>query len=191
MNEPGIILPIGSVIGLFALRITELATRRNIITGKKKETLTLRLFVGCGVVMMCVALAEFFWREPVFSLPLFLVGWGLGIASFVIRRRAIKALGRFWSLHVEIRDEHQFVQDGPFRVVRHPAYFSMIIELLAVPVILQSWFSMAIVPAVFVPILIARIRLEEAALIEKFGHQYLEYRQRTPALFPLKWLHHS
>ncbi|NDJ15643.1 MAG: hypothetical protein EBY17_31475, partial [Acidobacteriia bacterium] len=41
-------------------------------------------------------------------------------------------------LHVEIRETHQFVRTGPFRWMRHPTYFSMILELLSAAFILQA-----------------------------------------------------
>lgn len=38
----------------------------------------------------------------------------MAVASFALRRAAIRALGRFWSLHVEMREGHEFVTTGPF-----------------------------------------------------------------------------
>ena len=117
----------------------------------------------------------------------FIPGALCGIASFAIRRRAITALGQFWSLHVEIRDQHQFVQSGPFRWVRHPTSFSMLLELLAVALILKAGIVLCLVPLLYLPTLAFRLRLEEAALVEKFGPAYQDYMRTTPALLPYKW----
>jgi len=117
----------------------------------------------------------------------FLVGWACGIAAFAIRRRAIAALGKFWSLHVEIRENHEFVQSGPFRWVRPPADFSMILELLALTLICNAFFTLLLIPAFFVPVLIMRIRIEEVALVEKFGDAYRTFQRTKPALVPWKW----
>jgi protein-S-isoprenylcysteine O-methyltransferase Ste14 len=70
--------------------------------------------------------------------------------------------------------------------MRHPTYFSMILELLAVGVILRSWGTLAVVGVIFVPSLLWRLRIEEAALVEKFGESYQSYQRSTPALFPFK-----
>ena len=67
---------------------------------------------------------------------------GLFVAANVIRVMAIRALGRFWSLHVEIREPHQFVQDGPYRIVRHPVYSSFVIEHIAIPLVGNAWWSL-------------------------------------------------
>ena len=180
-------LPIFSVIAIYIARLRELGTKRDLIAGKIRENLTLRLFLLAGTVIFLASIAEYFWRGARISWPLFALGWICGIASFWIRRKAIAALGKFWSLHVEIRENHEFVRNGPFRFVRHPAYFSMILELLALALICNALFTLVLIPLLFVPVLIMRVRLEEAALVEKFGAAYLEYQRQTPALFPWKW----
>ena len=88
---------------------------------------------------------------------------------------------------MEVRETHRFVREGPFRFVRHPVYFSMFLELLSVTMATGAFFTMTLIPLFFVPVLIMRIRMEEAALLEKFGAAYQEYRRSTPALFPWKW----
>ena len=130
---------------------------------------------------------EFIWLRPSLQWASFIAGWVCGIASFIIRRKAIAALGKFWSLHVEIRDNHEFVQSGPFRWVRHPAYFSMILELLALALICNAFFTLLLIPLFFVPVLVLRIRIEEVALVEKFGDAYRTFQRTKPALFPWKW----
>jgi len=177
---------VASVLVIFLWRITELNAKRDIVAGVVKENLTLRLFLLVGTLMLVGSLTEFFLRHQSLHWLTFLLGWLCAGASFVIRRQAIAALGRFWSLHVEIRDQHLLVQTGPFRYVRHPTYLSMILELLAGGLILNAGFCLAAVWLVFAPILIWRIRLEEAALVGKFGGAYREYQQSTPAVFPYK-----
>ena len=71
--------------------------------------------------------------------------------------------------------------------MRHPTYFSMILELVAIGLILNAVVALAIGLALFAPILYWRINLEEAALVEKFGDRYRSYQHATPVLFPYKW----
>lgn len=175
--------PIAALV-LYAARIIELRTRRQTIAGPIRENLTLRLFICLGTVMLVGSFLEYFLQNKTVSWPFFGVGLAAALFSFYIRRQAIAALGRFWSLHVEIRETHELVREGPFRWVRHPAYLSMILEILSMALMLQSWWSALVVYAVFLPTLAARIRIEETALIEKFGESYLEFKRTTPALFP-------
>jgi len=181
-----VLLPVASALLIYLLRFVELRTKRDTVPGRVRENMTLRLFVLCGVLMLGSSVAEFFLRGERLYGPNFLVGWLCAAGSFVIRRRAIAALGRFWSLHVEIRENHQIVRTGPFRWVRHPTYFSMILELLSVGLILNALYSLLIIPVVFLPVLAWRVRIEEAALVEKFGDAYRDYQRTTPALIPYK-----
>lgn len=181
------LLPIVSDLAITGARLLELGTRRNLIAGKIRENLTLRLFLVAGMLVLGASIAEYVLSGRGISWPLFSIGWTIALISFWLRRKAIAALGRFWSLHVEIRDNHEFVRSGPFKRVRHPAYLSMIMELLALAFICNARFSLLLVVLAFVPVLIMRIRLEETALIEKFGDAYRDYRRSTPALIPLPW----
>jgi protein-S-isoprenylcysteine O-methyltransferase Ste14 len=178
---------IGSVVVIYTGRIIELRTKRETIAGIVKENLTLRLFVAIGTALLAGAIVEFSLRGFYLRPALFVLGWLAAIASFQVRREAIRALGRFWSLHVEIRDGHEFVRSGPFRWVRHPTYLSMILELVAIGFILDAFVSLAIALLAFGPTLAARIKLEEAALVEKFGAPYIDYQKSTPLLFPYRF----
>ncbi|EEF59463.1 Isoprenylcysteine carboxyl methyltransferase [Pedosphaera parvula Ellin514] len=185
--KPEIFIPIASVFLIYTARIIELRTKRDTIRGPVKENLTFRLFVLAGTVMVAGGLVEFLIRHSQLFWPTFVAGWLCAFFSFALRRRAIAALGKFWSLHVEIRDNHQFVRSGPFRFVRHPTYFSMILELLSGGFIFNAYWTMMAVTLLFIPALLMRLKLEESALIEKFGPTYKDYQQETPAIFPYKW----
>lgn len=187
MLDPYFILPLVSVVAIYLVRLKEIGTKRDLIAGKIHENLTLRLFLLAGTVIFFGSITEFILLRPSLRWGPFIAGWVCGIVSFAIRRKAIAALGRFWSLHVEIRDNHEFVQSGPFRFVRHPAYFSMILELLALTLICNAFYTLLLIPLFFVPVLIMRIRIEEVALVEKFGDAYRTYQRTRPALVPWKW----
>jgi protein-S-isoprenylcysteine O-methyltransferase Ste14 len=181
------VLPIISATVIFLARMAELATKRQTVPGPVKENLTFRLFMLAGVLMFAGSLAEFFLRGQSWGWPELIAGWICGVGSFVLRRRAIAALGKFWSLHVEIRENHEFVQSGPFRWMRHPTYFSMILELLSVGLLLNAHYALLIMPIFFIPALALRLRLEEAALVEKFGDAYRAYQKSTPVIIPYQW----
>jgi protein-S-isoprenylcysteine O-methyltransferase Ste14 len=186
MNNFINLLPPVCAIGVYVARVIELRTRRQIIAGSIRENLTLRLFITIGTVMLAGSLGEYFFLKKGVSWPFFAAGLGVALISFYLRRRAIAALGRFWSLHVEIRETHELVKEGPFRWMRHPAYSSMILEILSIALLLRSWWTTVFVYAVFLPTLFARIRIEETALIEKFGEAYRQYRRQVPAILPYK-----
>ena len=179
-------LPVLAVLAVFAERMREVFTKRQTVAGQKKETLTFNLFMLCGQLIVVGGITEYYLRHLRLSWPIFAAGLLISIASFAIRRSAIRALGRFWSLHVEMREGHEFVQSGPFAYARHPVYFSMILELLGIGMMLGAWWTLAAVFLIFIPTMFARVRMEEQALIEQFGEPYRTYKQSTPAIFP-RW----
>lgn len=179
------LLPIIAVAAVYLARMAEVFTKRETVAGKKQESVTFRLFMLCGILSVGGGIAEFFVRDSRLFPPTFIAGIVCSLASFAIRHAAIRALGKFWSLHVEMREGHEFVTTGPFAFARHPVYFSMILELLGICLLVNAWITLAVVFAIFTPTLIARVRIEERALIEKFGEAYVKYMQTTPAIVPL------
>lgn len=186
MNE-FTLFQISSVLAIYIARVLELKTKRDTIRGQIRENLTLRLFFLVGTLVSTGAVVELLVKNRGMNWSLFAAGWACAMVSFWLRRKAIAALGRFWSLHVEIREGHEFVRSGPFRFMRHPTYCSMVFELLAFALVCNAVYPLFVIVALFIPVLFLRLRIEEAALVEKFGEAYREYQRTTPALFPYRW----
>ena len=140
--------------------------------------------VGLTTLIFGGAVLEFFLVKREFHPWISLLGVVLFVLANLLRIRAIRTLGRFWSLHVEIRDQHQFVQEGPYAVVRHPAYASFVLEHLAVPLVGNAWWSLTATIVLYIPMVYWRLNKEEVALIGKFGEPYSTYRRTVGALLP-------
>ena len=187
MNQFIFYVPIGLAAAVYLVRLREILAKRETVAGPVRENLTLRLFFLVGTAMTFGSLLEYLFCVRSIAWLAVAAGVLCAVASFRLRWSAIAALGKFWSLHVEIRENHEFVQDGPFRFLRHPTYFSMVLELLAFGLIFNAWWMLLVIPLGFVPVLILRLRLEEPALVEKFGEAYRDYQRRVPMLIPYKW----
>jgi len=184
-SDPAHVLPLSAVTVIYLVRMSEVFAKRDVVVaGKKIESVTFRLFMLCGILIVAGGMAEFLFRRSALWWPTFVAGMVCSLASFAIRRSAIRALGKFWSLHVEMREGHEFVTSGPFAYARHPVYFSMILELLGIGLIVNAWITLAVVFAIFTPTLIARVQIEERALLEQFGDAYGKYMRSTPAIVP-------
>jgi protein-S-isoprenylcysteine O-methyltransferase Ste14 len=81
------------------------------------------------------------------------------------------------------RREHSLVTSGPYRWVRHPLYTIGSSMFLALGMIADSWFIIAIGILAFLA-MASRTPREEANLIEKFGDEYRNYMKRTGRYFP-------
>lgn len=141
------------------------------------------LYAMSGVVFVGAAL-EFYLLHRPRRLGLVVAGLVLYGLSHWLRAAAVRALGRYWSLHIEIRKQHPLVQTGPYRWVRHPAYAAFVIEHIAVPLAGGAWWSLVVALLGYVPLLLWRIRREESALMLQLGQPYVTYRQQVGMLVP-------
>jgi protein-S-isoprenylcysteine O-methyltransferase Ste14 len=73
---------------------------------------------------------------------------------------------------------------GLFRWVRHPSYTGMLLIFTAIGLSQRNWLSLAIMLVVPTAALLYRIHVEEMALTEAFGEDYLEYSRVTRRLVP-------
>ena len=78
------------------------------------------------------------------------------------------------------------ISTGPYAHVRHPMYSGMILFFASVPLILGSWWGLAIAP-LFMTLLAVRIRIEERTLIAGLPG-YADYAARVHyRLLPGLW----
>lgn len=118
------------------------------------------------------------------GLPWRWFGAGLFAFGTALRWWAIVHLGRFFSVDVAISSDHQVVDTGPYRVVRHPSYTGLLLQCAGLGVVLGTVLSFLIilVPTFFV--LCHRIQVEERVLLANFGSGYAAYSRRTKRLLP-------
>jgi len=106
------------------------------------------------------------------------------LVASAIRWTAIFTLGKFFSANVAIHDSHQIIRTGLYRFVRHPSYLGLLLAFLAVGLHSRNWTSFAIVLVAPTAALLYRIHVEEAALAQAFGEDYLTYSKVTKRLVP-------
>jgi protein-S-isoprenylcysteine O-methyltransferase Ste14 len=134
------------------------------------------IYVGTGL--------EFFLLHRAVIWPLVVLGLILFAVSLGLRLTAIRTLGRYWSLNLEIRKDHQLVREGIYRYVRHPAYSAIMLEVVAIPLVGNAWYTLLVSLFGYVPLLLARWVREEREMIEKFGPAYEKYREEVSAFWP-------
>ncbi len=92
-------------------------------------------------------------------------------------------LGGNWSAVVQLKENHELVQSGPYRVVRHPIYTSVLILFVGTALMIGELRGLLAVAIVSVSLWL-KLRQEERWLAEHFGDNYRVYQRRTRALFP-------
>jgi protein-S-isoprenylcysteine O-methyltransferase Ste14 len=111
------------------------------------------------------------------------IGLGLAVlgAALAICSRAL--LGRNWSATVQLKQDHELITTGPYRLVRHPIYTGLLLLFLGNAIMVGDWRGLLAVAIVFVSFL-RKFRLEEVWLAEHFGESYRLYQASTKALIP-------
>jgi protein-S-isoprenylcysteine O-methyltransferase Ste14 len=79
--------------------------------------------------------------------------------------------------------EHTLVTHGPYRWVRHPFYDVIFVWILSMSVLIANWL-MALLGFSALAMMVARTRIEEDKLIERFGDDYRSYMERTGRFLP-------
>ncbi|HEV7776427.1 MAG TPA: isoprenylcysteine carboxylmethyltransferase family protein [Luteibacter sp.] len=138
------------------------------------------LLLGPGEWYSHTALAEQFVPHSTLfeSIGLFFCVVGAAVACW-----ARYLLGENWSATVQLKDDHQLITRGPYKIVRHPIYLGMLLLLFGNAVLVGDWRGVLAVVIVFLSFW-RKLRLEERWLSGHFGDTYREYAARTHALLP-------
>ncbi|EJL76217.1 methyltransferase family protein [Chryseobacterium populi] len=106
------------------------------------------------------------------------------LAGIIFRLIVIRSLGKYFTVDVTIKEDHKIKKEGFYRYLRHPSYAFSLLTFLGLGLFLNNWLSFILA---FVPPFLAfsyRIKIEEQALVEQFGEEYIRYRNRTKKLIP-------
>jgi protein-S-isoprenylcysteine O-methyltransferase Ste14 len=181
------------ILGLIYL-ISEVllsVTRRSrSATGTKQDRST--LLVIWIVIMISIGAGVFIagnWRGG--ALPygrMFAdVGVLLFAAGLIFRWWAIVTLGRFFTVDVTIEKDHELVERGPFRLVRHPSYTGVLLAFVGFALTLRNWGAILVVLVPIFAAFVRRMNVEEEALRDALGERYAAYMRRTKRLVPFMY----
>ena len=133
-----------------------------------------------------------FWCA--FAVRQFAISWGrtflfaagiiLILAGAAFRRYAVSVLGKYFTLQVAIQPEQTVVENGPYRLIRHPSYTGSLMSLLGLGLVLSNWLSLIAILLFTILGYSYRIWVEETALVNALGEPYREYMKRTKRIIP-------
>lgn len=114
-------------------------------------------------------------------------GFAVAAAALLLFRLTHVALGKFWSVSLDIRDGHRLVTGGVYSRLRHPMYSAFWLMALAQALLLPNWLAGLSGLAGFGFLFFLRIGPEEKMMEQTFGADYTEYRKRTNRIIPGVW----
>jgi protein-S-isoprenylcysteine O-methyltransferase Ste14 len=151
-----------------------------------QEMLILTLLLLGGLIVPLIYATTNWLDFANYTLPAW-AGW-LGVLLLVsalyIFWRAHADLGLNWSPTLEIREKHELVTRGIYRVLRHPMYASQWLLAIAQPLLLQNWIAGFLNLLAFIPFYFIRVKAEEQMMLDSFGAQYQEYMKTTGGVLP-------
>jgi len=112
------------------------------------------------------------------------VGLILLLAGVFLRWTAIHELGKFFTKIVLIKKDHELVRTSVYKYTRHPAYTGSLIAHFGLGLCFASWLSISLSVLPYIVAALYRMHVEEQALVDAFGDEYVVYANETKRLIP-------
>ena len=151
------------------------------------------------IVLLTLAWLAFFvpliWvAAPVFAfadyglrtVPL-LAGVVCLVVGLWLFARSHADLGTNWSLTLEVREKHQLVTRGIYRNLRHPMYSALLLYSLGQALVVPNWIAGPSYGVAMTLLIALRLGPEERMMLDEFGKDYEEYKERSKRLVPGVW----
>ena len=107
------------------------------------------------------------------------------IGAYILYAEVLRE-NEYLSRTIEVQEGQKVIDTGLYGVVRHPMYMSTLLLFLAMPLVLGSVISFAIMLA-YIPIIVMRIRNEEKVLAKGLPG-YEEYMKKVKyRIIPFIW----
>jgi len=144
-------------------------------------------WIGFLVPLLWVASPVFSFAEYALR-PAALVAGSvcLAIGLFVFYRSHAD-LGSFWSVTLEVRENHRLISQGVYRRVRHPMYSALVLYSVGQALAVPNWVAGPSYLVAFGILFAFRIRAEEQMMVDAFGDEYVAYMAKTKRLVPGVW----
>jgi protein-S-isoprenylcysteine O-methyltransferase Ste14 len=130
--------------------------------------------LAIGLVLSTWAPTEYLDRAIAHLVGGVLIGMGVLLA--------LSAVYAFFRARTNLRPDRPssaLVRTGPYRFTRNPMYVSLTIVYVGVAVMMQSLWSLLLLPLVVALIRSKVIATEEAYMERRFGAEYLRYKSEV------------
>jgi protein-S-isoprenylcysteine O-methyltransferase Ste14 len=178
------------VVGWFALRIPH--DRRSRKTRVARDAMDIRERMRLTVSLTGLGIIPFIYvlfNEPGFARRSFIpeLAWAglvVAVAALVMFHLTHKALGRNWSVSLQMREGHKLVTEGIYARIRHPMYSAFWLMAIAQALLLPNWVAGFAGLLGFGTLYLLRVGPEEEMMAETFGEEYRDYMARTGRITP-------
>ena len=112
-----------------------------------------------------------------------LLGFLFIIPGFILMQTAQKYLGKQFSVEVTIQKDHDLIQAGPYKFIRHPRYLGILAFFMGISIVFRS--LLAVLAVVVLSLVLARrIYAEESLMQKEFGKKWELYCKKSWRIIP-------
>jgi protein-S-isoprenylcysteine O-methyltransferase Ste14 len=177
----------GLAIVTLALSGAALFSRGNLSPGVREDRGNRWIFALLALIgVLSAYLPAYTDRLDVWTIDGDATRW-LGLALYIVggmlRLWPVFVLGHRFSGLVAIQPGHTLVTGRIYGTIRHPSYLGLLVGSLGWGLAFRSAVGVLLM-VLTIPLILARIRAEEALLRTEFGAAYDAYRARTARLIP-------
>jgi methyltransferase len=165
----------------FELRLSARNARRAVAQGAAEVgARDYSWMVAVHATFLVACAAEVLLLGTSFHVPWGWIAFAGALGTQGLRYWAIAALGDRWNTRIFVVLGAPPIVRGPYRLLRHPNYVAVTLELLFVPLIHGAWLTALAFSLANAALLAVRIPKEERAL----GSEYARAFHGTPRFFP-------
>ena len=110
-----------------------------------------------------------------------IIGLSICVSGAVIACWSRYLLGANWSLSVQEKESHELIQQGMYKIVRHPIYTGLLLLFTGNAIIVGDYRGIIAVGIVFISFW-WKLKKEEKVLTAIFKDQYTDYQKKTKAI---------
>ncbi len=168
------------------LKAPELLKKRLDSKEKEKTQKGVVAFSGLAFLLSFVLSGldfRFGWSEvptwlTIVASAVFLISYG--IYAEVMRENA------YLSRNIKVQEGQKLIDTGLYGIVRHPMYTATVFMFTAIPLVLGSWYGLAVM--LTYPVLIAVRLLNEEKVLSEGLEGYIDYKKKVKyRLLPFIW----
>jgi protein-S-isoprenylcysteine O-methyltransferase Ste14 len=174
------------IIFLIVWIVAAVSTKRSVYRESRVERLrySIALVAGCFLLFRGHRLGYPLNARVIAQMDaIALAGAILCVAGLVFCIWARVILGRNWSGTITLKERHELIVRGPYRLVRHPIYTGLLAMVFATVIVLGHVAGIIGAVLVFLSFWI-KLSNEEEVMTRQFGNEYVAYQRRVRRLIP-------
>ena len=144
----------------------------------------LLLVIGCFLVIKSDALPQpLDWVAVPRTVPSAWIGALLCVSGVIFAIWARVTLGRNWSGVITLKEDHELIERGPYRIVRHPIYTGILAMFAGTAIALGYVGAFLGLLLLFLSFWL-KLGREEDLMLKHFPAKYAAYQCRVKRIIP-------